>query len=152
MKKVILAAALLSGGSLALAEDSVEVWSRNMPETCEFVYRVESDIRVLFANPDAAPLPQMSYRFRDEYSGQWSRSGRVPFKLRQDGLWQADLALESFSAHEHRLQRVLQFSVNAGGHKEGDWSVEFGRQFGEPCYSAGRLSTPYLRRSVQRLL
>jgi hypothetical protein len=149
----------------------VEVKSRSLPETCEFVFRVESDLQVLY-RADGAASVQLVYAYKDAYSqpnywpnnltsNQAEPQSRLLKALNDDPSRYGDeWTLLSMSTNPRFLYRRMNFYFRVfegpsfafrrdPEDKDSYYSVEFGREFGEPCYPDGRASTPYRERKVE---
>jgi hypothetical protein len=153
----ILFYSLFLFASSAFAAPALELWSRNMPKTCEFVFEVESDIRVLFADEELdAQVPlTLVYALKNEWTEEWHLKKAAYFIRTEKGGWVADFSLQSMSSHERYLYRNIRFEIWAGAALEerltGMWTAEFGREFGEACQWDGRASTPFRKRNLTLL-
>ncbi len=137
-------------------EPEVRLESRNMPRTCQFVFEVESDLRLRATGLEAGEW-KMLYSYVDAYDAH--ERGLEPGELElRDG--RAEWSLRSFHAPTRFLRRIVEFHFeqrSANGRLAARWPrsasqvyrAEFGREFGEPCVSSGRPDTPWRERVVE---
>lgn len=140
------------------------VRSRNMPETCELVYQVESDIVLSMEALKNEFPPNTSHlavhtRYMNAYNERETHLEERSYSLAVSADLSIPVTLMSFQTSQHRLLRKIIFEVKALDANESvlaRWPQdanayylsEFARQFGEPCFNSGRSETPWRERAV----
>jgi hypothetical protein len=116
----------------------VNLYSRNMPQTCQYVYKVESDLRII------APLDivdeELIYQLQNSWKPNgWTSPQALRLKSTRDHLI-GELTFQSMSLPGNFLYRIIRITFP----KSNKTCVgEFGREFGEACMPGGRNETPW---------
>ena len=124
------------------AQDAV-FYSRNMPRSCEYVFAVESDLRLEL--PLNSPDQEVYYQIQNTWEpSQWTETKSLSLKTLTSKLV-GELTLTSMSIPGHFLYRIIAFSFPNSQKK---CVADFGREFGEACHNEGRDVTPWRLRQL----
>jgi hypothetical protein len=138
---VILVISLFSG--LLFAED-VSLFSRNMPMSCEYVFTVESDLRIEI--PLTSLDQEVFFELQNSWTpSEWTKSKKLELKAVNSKLV-GDLSFVSMSIPQKYLYRIISITFPKAKLK---CLSEFGREFGEACMPGGRSETPWRTRQVK---
>lgn len=148
-----------------VSASEVSVQARAIPETCELVYRVETDFIVSWVGQAIAPAGKVTlvYAFQDAYgqNGNWIGEKTVPMTVDRNGTWSLKMTEQTMAVSGSYLFREMNFyflvtdtsgevrRVPGAGPKNPVYRAYFGREFGELCYPDGRQSTPFRPRRVE---
>ncbi|MEZ4816282.1 MAG: hypothetical protein R3A80_13940 [Bdellovibrionota bacterium] len=154
MKRIILLTCCVLFSSQL--EANARVWSRSIMPSCQFVYQVESDVRV---QAPSEVLSNYSFeevylkaRFKNTWDNDPANSETFYIALNPSGL--AEFTFESMSVSKEYLFRNMTFSWVR---KQGDdWEsmsapmvADVGRQFGESCYVERYSDSQYVERELR---
>ena len=115
--------------------------SRNMPMTCDYVFSVESDLRLEL--PLNSEDETISYQLQNSWKPyNWTPAILLPLKSNSSARF-AEWSLQSMSIPLNFLYRKVKITFPKS---HLICSAEFGREFGEPCMPEGRSSTPWRAR------
>jgi hypothetical protein len=118
-----------------------QFFSRNMPVSCEFVFRVDSDLALVL--PANSSEDHVFYQLQNSWvTSKWTNPVEIPLKHTDKGV-QAKWSFQSMSIPENYLYRNIKLIFP---NSKKTCYAEFGRQFGEACMSGGRDSTPWRER------
>ena len=132
--------------STATFADEAFFSSRNMPSSCEYVFSVESDLRLelpLDLNED-----KIMYQLQNSWAPfEWTA---VAILALQDSSVAtggptrfAEWSFQSMSIPKNYLFRIIKIFFPKSNIT---CIAEFGRQFGEACMPEGRIATPWRTR------
>lgn len=145
---------------LALAQIHAEsrVWSRSIMPSCEFVYQVESDVKVRLPEPYGSQelLLKVPLYLRAKFKNSWDQSPQLSetflVKLNKDS--EAVFSFESMSVSKGYLFREMYFQW-VYEHEAGYFVAlspieksDVGRQMGEACYTDRYSEEQYSERIV----
>ena len=141
MKKLILA--LVAICSQVAWGDAVVFTSRNMPSTCEYVFTVESDLKVEL--PQSFKDEEVTYKLQNSWAPfNWTEEETLPLEQTQKGRF-VEWTFVSMSIPGKYLYRNVLLTFPQSRIK---CQSEFGRQFGEACMRGGRNETPWRTRQL----
>lgn len=143
---------------LATPIKAIELYSRNMPRTCSFVYEVNSDLFVV----SGRELNKSSILHWATYNVYDAEGDNLPWEWQETPIqaewsqtqqqWVFQWTFKSFATSERRLNRHVLFFIDPmdTSHEETPiYFAEFGREFGESCFRGGRKETPWRKRQLQ---
>ena len=117
----------------------VRFFSRNMPSSCEYVFTVESDLRLEL--PLSSSEDEVFYQLQNTWNtSEWTAPASWAIKNHS-----AQLTIKSMSIPENYLYRNI---VIVFPKAKLSCATEFGRIFGESCMHGGRDATPWRARSI----
>lgn len=119
------------------------LYSRNMPTSCEYVFNVESDIRIEL--PSDLDEERIMFSYVNTWAPYlWTSPEELPVAINQSGTKKfSQWSLTSMSLPQNHLYRVVKvFFPKSKILCQG----EFGREFGEACMPGGREVTPWRSR------
>lgn len=143
-----------------LASASVpQLWTRSIMDSCEFVYRVESDIKLeLPAGLMEIYDPELLY-WDVSFSNSWDREPRHSehFKWVPNEQGVVEITLETMSTSGGYLFRDMFFRVMIKG-VDGElvsltpaFQADIGRRFGELCATSRSPAVPFQVREVSEV-
>lgn len=141
MKTILLVA--IAVYSTLLFAGEVSLVSRNMPTSCEYVYTVESDLKIEI--PLTSPDEVVLYQLQNSWTpSQWTKVKNLELTKGNNSLI-GELTFTSMSIPQNYLYRVISLTFPKAKLK---CVSEFGREFGEACMPGGRSETPWRIRQV----
>jgi hypothetical protein len=124
--------------TVILADVDATFSSRNMPVSCEFVFRVDSDLSLVL--PVDSDEDYILYQLQNTWvPSDWTEAVAVPLQLSWKGRV-GEWSFQSMSIPGNYLYRIIKIILPKS---KKTCFAEFGRQFGETCKSDGRDSTPW---------
>lgn len=124
------------------AKANVVFSSRNMPQSCELVFMVESDLKISL--PLETQETELHYQLQNSWAPfDWSEPLTLSLNKSANDL-NATWTFQSMSINEKYLYRKIRIVFPQS---KLVCASEFGRQFGEAC-TGSRDSTPWKQRSL----
>jgi hypothetical protein len=141
MKTLVVSLLFLASQAYSANADVV-FSSRNMPQSCELVFKVESDLKISL--PLETQETEISYVLQNSWAPfDWSAPKTLPLKKSANDL-NAAWTFQSMSINENYLYRNIRIFFPKS---KLVCTSEFGRQFGEAC-TGSRESTPWRQRAL----
>lgn len=160
MKRILSLCLLFSTTSVVMAEPLTRVWSRSIMPSCEFVYQVESDVKIKVPveviQEELSARPHHELYVRAVFKNSW---GNAPYKsevfmMKVDREGIAKLTFESMSVSRGFLFRQMFFQigvkVDTGAFYalSTAYSSDVGREFGEACSTIRFDDAQYVERAI----
>lgn len=144
MKTITALFLLFVATSLSTFAGEIEFFSRNMPQTCTYVYAVESDLKLKL--PLDVQDREIIFQLQNSWDPfNWTTAESIPLIQFQDGFY-ANWTFQSMSIPGHFLYRNVQIELP---NQRIVCHSEFGREFGEMCMPSGREATPWRKRKIE---
>jgi hypothetical protein len=139
LKSSVFTACVLFSSTLIASE--LTLISRNMPTSCEFVFEVESDIKI--SMDKTISDQKVFYQFQNSWEPlNWTQEKSASVKSVGDQK-ELSLTLQSMSIPGKYLYRHIRIRLPES---KITCIAEFGREFGEVCMPEGRSGTPWRQR------